>query len=145
MYSTIVVGANGTTTSKGAVAAAASLAKTHDATVHVVWAFKPVAAMAMADAAAAAALPTDAELHARVSEELDRMVSDLARDGVKAQAHATPTAAAQAILDIAEAAGADLIVVGNKGMKGARRVLGSVPNTIAHHASCAVLIVPTAC
>jgi nucleotide-binding universal stress UspA family protein len=37
----------------------------------------------------------------------------------------------------------DLIVVGNKGMKGLKRVLGSVPNDIAHSASCAVLIVNT--
>jgi nucleotide-binding universal stress UspA family protein len=33
--------------------------------------------------------------------------------------------------------------VGNRGMKGARRILGSVPNHVAHHASCAVMIVPT--
>ena len=39
--------------------------------------------------------------------------------------------------------GADLIVVGSKGMQGARRVLGSVPNKISHHAPCDVLIVNT--
>ena len=144
MYSTIVVGTNGTSTSKGAVAAAASLAKTHDATVHLVWAFKSVAAMAMADAAAMAAAPSDSELHAQVQGQLDETVAELARDGVKAQGHATALAAAQAIIDVAAREGADLIVVGNKGMKGARRALGSVPNTIAHHATCAVLIVPTA-
>jgi nucleotide-binding universal stress UspA family protein len=38
---------------------------------------------------------------------------------------------------------ADLIVVGNKGMKGVRRVLGSVPNSVAHGAHCSVLIVDT--
>jgi nucleotide-binding universal stress UspA family protein len=38
---------------------------------------------------------------------------------------------------------ADLVIVGNKGMRGARRVLGSVPNSIAHKAPCAVLIVDT--
>ena len=37
----------------------------------------------------------------------------------------------------------DLIVVGNKGMKGVRRVLGSVPNSVAHGAACSVLIVDT--
>jgi nucleotide-binding universal stress UspA family protein len=35
---------------------------------------------------------------------------------------------------------ADVIVVGNKGMTGLRRVLGSVPNSVAHQAPCAVLI-----
>ena len=39
--------------------------------------------------------------------------------------------------------GADLIVVGNKGMHGTHRVLGSVPNSVAHQAPCAVLIVAT--
>jgi len=37
----------------------------------------------------------------------------------------------------------DLIVVGNKGMRGVKRVLGSVPNAVAHSASCSVLIVAT--
>jgi nucleotide-binding universal stress UspA family protein len=46
-------------------------------------------------------------------------------------------------MEIAESEGAQMIVVGNKGMTGARRVLGSVPNKISHHARCAVLIVPT--
>ncbi len=37
-----------------------------------------------------------------------------------------------------------MIVVGNRGMTGARRVLGSVPNDVSHHARCDVLIVETA-
>ena len=51
---------------------------------------------------------------------------------------------ADAILDVAEEQGADLIVVGNKGMTGAKRfLLGSVPNKISHHAPCSVLIIRT--
>ena len=38
---------------------------------------------------------------------------------------------------------AEMIVVGNRGMSGARRMLGSVPNRVSHHARCGVLIVPT--
>ena len=49
---------------------------------------------------------------------------------------------ADAILDVAEERGADLIVVGNKGMTGAKRfLLGSVPNKVSHHAPCSVLII----
>ena len=51
--------------------------------------------------------------------------------------------AAEALVAIAEEIGADLIVVGNRGMKGERRVLGSVPNSVAHAANCSVLIVDT--
>ena len=55
--------------------------------------------------------------------------------------HALPGDPAKAILQRREGRGADLIVVGNKGMKGKGRFLGSVPNDIAHQATCAVLIV----
>lgn len=52
--------------------------------------------------------------------------------------------AAGVILDVAEECGADLVVVGNKGMQGAKRfLLSSVPNKVAHHARCSVLIVKT--
>jgi nucleotide-binding universal stress UspA family protein len=52
--------------------------------------------------------------------------------------------AADAIIDIAEESRADLIVVGNKGMTGAKRfLLGSVPNKVSHHAPCSVLVVRT--
>ena len=52
--------------------------------------------------------------------------------------------AADAILDVAEEQRCDLIVVGNKGMTGAKRfLLGSVPNKVSHHAPCSVLIVRT--
>ena len=51
---------------------------------------------------------------------------------------------ADAILDVAEERDADLIIVGNKGMTGARRfLLGSVPNKVSHHAPCSVLIIRT--
>jgi nucleotide-binding universal stress UspA family protein len=60
------------------------------------------------------------------------------------QTYACPQSAPSAILSVASHQEADLIVVGSKGMHGARRVLGSVPNSIAHQATCAVMIVPTA-
>ena len=55
-----------------------------------------------------------------------------------------PGEPADVILDVAEEQGADLVVVGNRGMTGARRfLLGSVPNKVAHHAMCDVLIAST--
>jgi len=73
------------------------------------------------------------------------MASGLAREaGIEATGHAREGDPADAILDVAEETGADLIVVGNKGMTGVSRfLLGSVPNKIAHHAPCDVLIVRT--
>jgi nucleotide-binding universal stress UspA family protein len=51
--------------------------------------------------------------------------------------------AVNSILDVAETVAADLVVAGSKGMHGTRRFLGSVPNSVSHGASCAVLIVKT--
>ena len=45
------------------------------------------------------------------------------------------------LVELAEKHNADVLVIGNKGMK--RKVLGSVPNTVSHNAGCSVLIVKT--
>ena len=64
--------------------------------------------------------------------------------GVQVTSYAREGDPADAILDVAEERGADLIVVGNKGMTGAKRfLLGSVPNKVSHHAPCSVLIIRT--
>jgi nucleotide-binding universal stress UspA family protein len=47
------------------------------------------------------------------------------------------------LVRIADEQVAQMIVLGNRGMTGARRVLGSVPNRVSHHAPCDVLIVTT--
>jgi len=52
--------------------------------------------------------------------------------------------AALALVGVAEQEQAQMIVVGNKGMTGIGRVLGSLPNRVSHQARCDVLIVPTA-
>jgi len=73
---------------------------------------------------------------------LDRLAGELAGD-VTFTTHAVPAHPATAILSVADAVDADLIVVGNRGMRGARRVLGSIPNNVSHHAPCDVLVVDT--
>jgi nucleotide-binding universal stress UspA family protein len=58
--------------------------------------------------------------------------------------HAVQKDPVDALLEVAEKVGASLIVVGNKGMHGAKRfVLGNVPNKVSHRAMCNVLIVAT--
>ncbi len=76
---------------------------------------------------------------------LDSIEQDAAAAGVTSvETFARVGDAADAILDVAEEQGSDLIVVGNKGMTGATRfLLGSVPNKVSHHAPCSVLIVRT--
>ncbi|GER22922.1 universal stress protein [Zafaria cholistanensis] len=59
----------------------------------------------------------------------------------------TPVAALgkpqDALVEEAERSGAQMIVVGNVGMKGLGRLLGSVATSVAHHAPCDVLIAKT--
>ena len=73
------------------------------------------------------------------------VVSEVANgSGVSVQTFSREGDPADAILDVAEERDADLIVVGNKGMTGAKRfLLGSVPNKVSHHAPCSVLIIRT--
>jgi len=49
--------------------------------------------------------------------------------------------AGDVLVRLAEECGADVLIVGSKGMN--RRVLGSVPNSVAHKAACSVLVVKT--
>jgi nucleotide-binding universal stress UspA family protein len=50
---------------------------------------------------------------------------------------------AEALVELADRRSADMVVVGNVGMTGARRFLGSVPASVSHMAPCDVLIVRT--
>jgi nucleotide-binding universal stress UspA family protein/nitrite reductase/ring-hydroxylating ferredoxin subunit len=50
---------------------------------------------------------------------------------------------ADALVELADRRGVDLVVLGDVGMTGARRFLGSVPNTVSHRAPCDILIVRT--
>ncbi|MGI9557588.1 MAG: universal stress protein, partial [Solirubrobacterales bacterium] len=79
-----------------------------------------------------------------VSYKLETAAGAARNAGVETRTHAKEGDPADALLDVAEETGADLIVVGNKGMTGARRfVLGSVPNNVSHNAPCGVYIVRT--
>jgi nucleotide-binding universal stress UspA family protein len=80
----------------------------------------------------------------QVETTLAEAVSLAQEAGVDANTYARQGDPADVIVDVAEEQGADLIMVGNKGMTGAKRfLLGSVPDKISHHAPCSVLIVQT--
>ena len=147
MFSSIVVGTDGSTTARGAVALAIGLAKENEATLHLVSAYtlsSTAVSMALAaGAAGAASLTSDDDARAATDSVLEAAASEARRDGVKLECHAVPGSAAEAIIGVAHSVDADLIVVGSRGMQGARRVLGSVPNSVAHRAPCNVLVAKT--
>jgi nucleotide-binding universal stress UspA family protein len=143
MYESIVVGTNGSTTADIALERAISLAKITGATLHVVSAYEPAPAHVAGSRPAAEVAEFPITPHFKVDAVLDRAAQVAQGDGVKIEAHGPRGDAADAILSVADETKADLIILGSKGMQGARRVLGSVPNSVSHKAPCDVLIVQT--
>jgi nucleotide-binding universal stress UspA family protein len=146
LFTRIVVGTDGSETAEQAVQQAADLAKQTGATLSIVSAFAPVSKSRVGEEARGA--PADVAHTISPREDVDMVLGRAAgagkHEGVEVETHSVEGDPADAILDVAEKTGADLIVVGNKGMTGARRfLLGSVPNKVSHHAPCSVLIIRT--
>lgn len=145
-YRNVVVGTDGSETATEAVRHAARLAAASGARLTVVTAFSPGGGQAVEDIE-----EVPEEIRWRITEsahadELAGGACELARSLGVTNVHARSEkgAPADALIEVAEDTGGDVIVVGSKGMTGAGRFLGSVPNTVSHHAPCDVLIVSTA-
>jgi nucleotide-binding universal stress UspA family protein len=127
MFTTMVVGTDGSERANRAVARAVALAAAYDATLHIVHAYQG----------------TREQVVEAANAVIDRIAAEHSEADVVLRLHALQGDPADVMLDFAYDAGADLIVVGNRGMTGKGRFLGSVPNAVAHDAACAVMIVPT--
>jgi nucleotide-binding universal stress UspA family protein len=146
MFRKIVVGTDGSETAHEAVRQAVGLARLTGAELHVLTAYGATTAVAALAGAAGYATESMSTPQQRQAAEtlLDRALSGIDTDGVAITARARQGEPADVIIDVASELDADLIVIGNRGMTGARRFfLGSVPNRVAHHADCAVHIVHT--
>jgi nucleotide-binding universal stress UspA family protein len=146
MFRSIVVGTDGSETAGEAVREAIELAKAVGASVDLVSAYEPVSAQRLREESRQA--PEDLQWMVNPREDVDATLRDAAERveaaGVEVRTFPREGDPADAILDVAEEHGSDLIVVGNKGMTGAKRfLLGSVPNKVSHHAPCSVLIIRT--
>jgi len=146
VFRLIVAGTDGSETATQAMRQAVDLARAVGAEMELVSAYEPVPAQRLRDERREA--PEDLQWAISPREDVDATLeaaASLARDaGVNARTYPRQGDPADAILDVAEEREADLIVVGNKGMTGAKRfLLGSVPNKISHHAPCSVLIIRT--
>jgi nucleotide-binding universal stress UspA family protein len=141
MFATIVVGTDWSDTAEVAMAKALDLARSKGARLHVVTANQPSPVPAAGRSAGASA---GQEIGADFQADLvlERTLERLGGSDVDVEQHVSTSEPGEAILSTAEEVGADLIVVGNVGMR--RRMLGSVPNKVSHRAPCDVLIVQTA-
>ena len=132
MLSTIAVATDGSETAGHAVDAAFDLAERFGAGVVVLTAFSA----ARGDAGG---------WRANEATRAERVLAD-AVEAAEARGLTCSSAMlegdpAEVLVALAARHGADLLVVGNKGME--RRVLGSVPNTVTHRAPCSVFVVKT--
>jgi nucleotide-binding universal stress UspA family protein len=146
MFERIVVGTDGSETATEAVRTAIELARLAKSKLEIVSAYEPIPQDRLKREGEG--IPGDVSQVVNPREDvqlvLDRAAAEAKKAKVDVVTHPREGDPADAILDVAEENDADLVLVGNKGMTGARRfLLGSVPNKISHHSPCDVWIVKT--
>jgi nucleotide-binding universal stress UspA family protein len=139
VITTVAVGTDGSATAQAAVEEAAEIARRFEA--------KLVLLSAFSESSGRRNEEQDIELQwavnssARVTSILERLEMDLSATGIECETRLGDGDPAEVLVRLAADCGADLLVIGNRGMQ--RRVLGSVPNTVTHKAGCSVLVVKT--
>jgi nucleotide-binding universal stress UspA family protein len=142
-YSVIVVGTDGSERAEVAVREALGLAKAAGATLHAVHVVHPAVEAGKVDSNAWQQAIDG--VRGEVDTVRAKLNAEAGEHGVSIEFH-TPGGSdiADALLTTADEVGADLIVVGNRGMSGVSRfILGSIPNKLAHHCRCSLLIANT--
>jgi nucleotide-binding universal stress UspA family protein len=146
MFDRIVVGTDGSDTATEAVRTAIELAKLSKGRLEIVSAYQPIPQDRLKQEGEGITGDLSHVVNPREDVQfiLDKAAAEAKKAKVDAVTHPREGDPADAILDVAEEINADLVLVGNKGMTGARRfLLGSVPNKISHHSPCDVWIVKT--
>lgn len=145
MFDVIVVGTDGSGTAQRAVEAAGAVADRFGSSqIHVVVGYRPISEAEIRQLAH----EVPADFRDLITgdgpgvQRADAAVAQLRGHSAKVTSHPLPESGADAILDVAESVGADLIVVGCRGEGVGRRLLhGSVSTKVLHHSPCNVLIV----
>jgi nucleotide-binding universal stress UspA family protein len=139
VYSTIVVGTDGSDTATAAVQRAEALAEMTRGELVILHAIR---LSAVGDFSGGVAVPDPVVLMEEGKELLARAEKGI-HGKIPVRTVVRRGDPARSLIDTAKKEQADLLVVGSRGMQGARRILGSVPNAVAHGAPCDVLIVHT--
>jgi nucleotide-binding universal stress UspA family protein len=143
MSEAIVVGTDGSKTAMRAVAEATRLAEALGCPMHIVSAYEPLRGVRIVGAPEGAAKVWEVRPDDEVQRVVEQAAAGVRMKGIEVETHTLTGDPADALLRIAEQEEASMIVVGNRGMHGVTRVLGSVPNKVSHRARCHVLIVAT--
>ena len=143
MVTTVAVGTDGSGTASKAVEFAIDLAARYEAKIVFISAYMPVSEARLKREARDT--PEELQWTINPAEDVDatlRECEERAEErGVRWASEARQGDAAKVLVELAASNGADVLVIGNKGME--RKVLGSVPNSVSHNAPCSVLIVKT--
>jgi nucleotide-binding universal stress UspA family protein len=143
MVQTVAVGTDGSGTADKAVEFAIDLAARYEARIVFLSAYNPVSEGRLRREGREA--PDDLQWMINPAEDVDATLRDCEERaeerGLSWASEARQGDPAKILVELAESNGADVLVIGNKGME--RRVLGSVPNSVSHNAPCSVLIVKT--
>ena len=140
MISTVAVGTDGSATADEAVRQAADIARRYGAKLVLLSAFQSSRG-SPTDAGKDIELQWASNPSAQLATLLERTEARLRQEGIECETLTDEGDPGDVLVRLASECGADMLVIGNKGMK--RRVLGSVPNTVAHKADCSVLVVKT--
>jgi nucleotide-binding universal stress UspA family protein len=133
----IVVGFDGSDNARKALERAAELA--HGATVAVVSATSPARLLRDPAGGVSPEDPADVEARTQALAEARTYLEEKGITGQYITGHGNP---ADVIVQEAEESGADLIIVGTRGLNAAQRVLlGSISTNVVHHATVDVLVV----
>jgi nucleotide-binding universal stress UspA family protein len=143
MFKKIAVATDGSPTADKAVDVAIDLAQRYQGSLLILSAYEPVSSARLAREREGA--PEEIQWMISPSEDVDKtlaLAEELASGrGLETLAVAAEGEPASVICELAAHHHADLLVIGNKGMK--RRVFGSVPKTISQNAPCSVVIAKT--
>jgi nucleotide-binding universal stress UspA family protein len=123
MVTTVAVGVDGSATAAEAVKMAAEVAQRFEAELVLLSAYN------------------HPDSSSRQREAVAETEARLRQEGVRCRTLAEEGNPSDVLVRLAKHCGADILVVGNKGMQ--RRALGSVPNAVAHQADCSVLVFKT--
>jgi nucleotide-binding universal stress UspA family protein len=140
MLSTVAVGTDGSATASKAVEAAAEIAQRFGAKLVLLSATSDSRHVVTPDRQSEE-LQWASNPESRMREILYRAEQDLLDRKIDCTSMIEEGDPADVLIRLAEVCNADLLVIGNRGMH--RRVLGSVPNSVTHKATCSVYVVKT--
>jgi nucleotide-binding universal stress UspA family protein len=143
MVSTVAVGTDGSDRADTAVAFAIEMATRYQARLVAIASYHPVSETRLRKEQEDA--PQEIQWSLNPMEDVEAILASVESRALEAGLEVTTVAGqgdpADVLVKHAEEQDADVLIVGNKGIK--RRVLGSVPNTVTHRAQCTVVVVKT--